>query len=151
MAWVLVSPLYSERMRGRAQSDLGEIFSDVANLPDKFLSGPRGLAVCGAWSGQQIDVVLHRGAAAGGVGDDGVAIPLLEGADVLAREGAGLFTASGMSVERAAASLALGHDDLDAVGLEHADGGAVQRIERHAANASGEQRDAPAALATGGK
>ena len=56
-----------------------------------------------------------------------------------------------MDVERSAANLAGGDDDVAAVFLQHADGGLVQLRKGHLLHAAGEEGHAGAALTFGGK
>ena len=89
-------------------------------------------------------VLLHGGAAAGGVDDDGIDVGLLEGGDDLAGHGGGLAVEAGVEHEGAAAGLAGGDDDLAVLGGEHAGGGAVDAAEEDLLDAAGEHADAAA-------
>ena len=68
-------------------------------------------------------------------------------AKIRAREIAGHVAHAGVSGQCAAADLSGGHDDFAAVGLQHADGGAVEFAEGDLRDAAREERDARAALA----
>src|SRR5580658_2041424 len=87
-------------------------------------------------------VFLQSGAAAGRVGDDGVEIIREERIDILVREIACGVAYSCVCCQRAAASLRGGDDYFAAVGLQDADGGAIQFAERDLGDASGEECDA---------
>jgi hypothetical protein len=97
--------------------------------------------------GKQILVFLERRAAAGGVGDDGVEFAAEEDAHVDARQIASDVADSGVRRQRTAADLAGGHDDLAAVGGEHANRCFVQLRETDLCDAAGEKCNAGSFLA----
>ena len=94
-------------------------------------------------------VFLERGAAACGVGDDGVEIFAEEDRQIFCGEFAGSVADSGMRGEGAAAELPFGDDDFTAVGGENADGGFIELGKSDIGNAAGEKGDAGAAWAGG--
>src|SRR5229473_5143325 len=96
-------------------------------------------------------VFLERGAAAGGVGDDGVEVFARKCGEIVAREFASGIANAGVDGERAAAELILGDDHFAAVGGEDADGGFVELGESDVGDAAGEEGHAGAARAGGGK
>ena len=95
-------------------------------------------------------VFLERGAAAGGVGDDGVEVFTKEDGEICSGEVARGITYAGVRGEGATAELPPGDDDLAAVGGEDADGGFIELRESDIRDASGEKGDACAARAGGG-
>ena len=66
----------------------------------RALRGVRGIVR------QQLAILLERGAAAGGVGDDGVEAAVQQGVDVAPRQPARFLAQAGVHVQRAAAALA---------------------------------------------
>ena len=95
-------------------------------------------------------VLFERGAAAGGVGDDGIEIFAEENGEIFLREFTGSIADSGVRGEGAAAKLSFGDNDFAAVGSEHADGGFIELRESNVGDASREESDAGAARAGGG-
>ena len=95
-------------------------------------------------------VFLERGAASGGVGDDGVEIFAEEDGEIFLREFARGIADSGVRGEGSAAELPFWNDDLAAVGGEHANGGFIELGESDVGDAAGEEGDACAARAGGG-
>ena len=95
-------------------------------------------------------VILHVGAAAGGVDDDSVDVGVFEEVDGGAGEieGGGFF--SGVDAESAAAGLFGRGNDFAAFGGEDADGGGVDVREESALDAAEEKADASAFFALRG-
>src|SRR6267143_3481602 len=96
-------------------------------------------------------VFLERGAAAGGVGDDGVEVCAKKYGEIFSREFPGGVANAGVRRERAAAELATGDDDFAAVGGEDADSGFVELRKSDVGDASGEEGHAGSARTDGGK
>ena len=96
-------------------------------------------------------VLLERGAATRGVGDDGVELAAAKRGDVLAGQLAGRFAHTGMRGKCAAAELRAGDDDFAAVGREDANGRFIELGEGDIGDASGKEGHARAAGALRGK
>ena len=102
VARILVGDAKVERLERTQRSDdseIGEKFGDVSHFGFEC----RGLRVLGFFLGEKVIVFLERGAATGGVGDDGVEIVSGEGEEIFAGEIAGGVADSGVGGERAAA------------------------------------------------
>ncbi len=95
-------------------------------------------------------VFLECGAAAGGVGDDGVEVFTKEDGEVFSGEVPCGVTNAGVCGEGTAAELSPGDDDFATVGGENAYGGFIELRESDIRDASGEESDAGAARAVGG-
>ncbi len=147
VARVLIGDAERERLKRNRKAEGGEEFSDVTNFFRK----------CAGWSErflvrrEKVIVFLERGAAAGGVGEDGVEMFPEEGSDIFARQVAGGFTNASVRGQRTAAKLAIWHDDFTAVGGEHADGGFVKLREGDIGDATCEEGDTRAARANRGE
>ena len=118
----------------RAQSQVGEKFSNVAHFLRKCsvpLHAPRCL-------GEKLFILLQRGAAPGGVGDDGIEIIAEKDVEIYARERSRNIAHARVSRERAAASLSRGNDDFAAVGRQHANRRFMQRGKTDLGDAPGE-------------
>ena len=111
-----------------------------------FAEGPGAVGVLGIVA-QEVTVLLHRRAAAGGVDDHVVQIQPLERVYGLPGEIQGLLLAPGVGAESAAAALALGRDDLAALRGEHPDRRGVYPGEEDLLHTSQEDADPPALLA----
>src|SRR5229473_7334695 len=96
-------------------------------------------------------VFLEGGTAAGGVGDNGVEVFAKKCREIVPREFASGIANAGVGGERAAAELIFRDDHFAAVGGEDADGSFVELRESDIGDAAGEERDAGAARAGGGK
>jgi hypothetical protein len=96
-------------------------------------------------------VFLERGAAAGGVGDDGVEVFTKKRGEILSREIASGIANSGVRGERAAAELIFRDDHFAAVGGEYADGGFVELRESDVGDAACKEGHAGPARTGGGK
>src|SRR4051812_26293412 len=72
MARVLIRCLHAASALRRAQADFGEVFGDVADFAHETFCVRGGLR-CRV-TREEVGVILHRRAAAGGVRDDGVAV-----------------------------------------------------------------------------
>lgn len=147
MAGILVGDADWKRFQSCGEAESGEEFSDVASLGGKFAC----LAVLFLALRGEMMVFLERGAAAGGVGDDGVEVFAKKYGEILSREFAGGIANARVRSERAAAELAIGDDGFAAVGGKDADGGFVQLRKSNVGNAAGEEGDAGAARTGGGK
>ena len=98
---------------------------------------------------QQITVLLHRGAATGGVDDDGLNVGVQKGVNVLSGHCLGRDTFTVVRVQSTAASLSLRKDDFAAVASEHAHGGCVYIAEEQRHHAAVQHGDFGSALADG--
>src|SRR5712692_2635499 len=92
-------------------------------------------------------VFLECGAAAGGVGDDGIEIFVGEGREICPGKIARGIADTGVSGQRSATKLILGDDDFAAVRGEHADGGFIEIRKYDIGDATGEEGDTGAARA----
>src|SRR5208283_2583192 len=92
--------------------------------------------------GEEVIVLLERGAAARGVGEDGVELAAAKRGDVFAGELAGRFAHASM---RGTAKLRAGDDHFAAVGREDANGGFIELREGDIRDASGKEGHARAA------
>src|SRR3954469_3109201 len=146
VAGILVGDAGGKFARWRTQADGGQVLVDVFYLGGELL-GFRGV---GRVVLEEFGILLHHGAASGGVGDDCIEAVAEHGVDILAREFAGGIELPGVCVKRTATSLIVGHDDLNAVHGEDADGGAVEFGEGDAGDASSEKGDAGTTLAYSG-
>ena len=145
VARILVGDAEIKRLEWAQRSDdseAGKIFGDVSHLGFEC----EGLRIFGLFFGEEVVVFLERGAAAGGVGDDGVEFVASESEKIFAGEIARGVADSGVSGERSAAQLIFGDDDFDAVGVEDADGCVVEARECDLRDASSEEGDAGALL-----
>src|SRR5512142_2598692 len=109
----------------RANADFHEVFGDVLYLGGELV-GATAVAIIRL---QQFAVLFHHGAAAGGVGNDGVAGGVEHGVNVAPRQVPCTVEISGVRLQRAAAALVRRDDDGDAIAVQHADGGVVQLRE----------------------
>lgn len=132
--------------RGR-EADGGEKFGDVFCFCGEGVGG----SVFGLVGGEKMMIFLERGAATGGVGDDGVEVLVEECGDIFSGEIASDVANSGMRGKRAAAKLFRGDDDFATVGGENADGGVVELRKGDVGDATGEEGDTGAAWSDGGK
>ena len=108
-------------LRGRDRRQLAEDLGDVFAL-----CGEGGGAGCPfGVVAEEVAVLLHGGAAAGGVDDDGVDVGGLEEGDDVARHCGGLLFEAGVDHQGSAAGLVFGRDDLAAFSGEDACGGGV--------------------------
>jgi len=96
-------------------------------------------------------VLLQRGAASRGIGEDGVELSGAKGENVLARQLAGRCAHAGMRGQRAAAELPARDNNFAAVGYEDANGSFIQLCERDIRDATGEESHTRAAGALRGK
>ena len=147
MAGILVSDADWKRLQFCGEAESGKELGDVASLGGKLAC----LAVLFFALREKMMVFLERGAAAGGVGDDGVEVFAKKYGEIFSREFAGGVANPGVRRERAAAALATGDDDFAAVGGEDADGGFVELRKSDVGNAAGEEGDASAARTSGRK
>jgi hypothetical protein len=149
VARILIGDAEIERLERAERSDdseCREIFGDVPHFG--FEGG--GFCEFGFVVGEKVIVFLERGAAAGGVGDDGVEFFAREREKIFVREIARRVADSGVGGKRSAAHLIFGDDDFDAVGVEDADGRVVEARESDLRDAAGEESDATALLSDGG-
>src|SRR5580700_10182817 len=94
-------------------------------------------------------IFFQRGAAAGGIGDDGVEIVGVKCGEICEREIAGHIADSGMCCKRATANLFGGDYHFAAVCLQHADGCAIEFAESNLSHASGEESYSSALVSLG--
>ncbi len=114
-----------------------------------FAENLRALSTVGFVFREQMRIFFQRGAAACGVGDDGVEIVGVKSREVCASQIARHVADTGVRGKRAAANLFGGDDDFAAVCLQHADGGAIEFAESNLRHAAGEERDSGALLSLG--
>ena len=146
VARVLISNASTNRSEARRETEGGEEFGDVTcAFGENYSRGVLGLG-----SDEQMVVFLERGAAAGGVGDDGIEIVCREGREVLASEVAGDIPESGVDREGTATELSSRDDDFTAICGEDADGCFVEGSEHDVGYAAGEEGYAGTAFALGG-
>ena len=141
VAGILIRDAMAERIHFRGEAECSEKFGDVA----RFCGERAGLRVLRFVRRKEMLVFLERGAAARGVGDDGVKLFERKRGNIVSREFARGFAEAGVRGQRAAAELILGHDDFAAVGSEHANGGFVEAGKRDVGDAAGEKSHARAA------
>ena len=146
VAGILIGDAEWERIQFGGEAEGGEKFGDIANSFRKYAR----LRVLGFVKQKKMSVFLERGAAAGGVCDDGVEIIVKKDGHVSFCEIASGVADSGVRGESAAAELSPRDDDLAAVGGEDADGGFIEPGEGDVGDAAGEESDASAARACGG-
>ena len=146
VAGILIGDAEWERIQFGGEAEGGEKFGDIANSFRKYAR----LRVLGFVKQKKMSVFLERGAAAGGVGDDGVEIIVKKDGHVSFCEIASGVADSGVRGESAAAELSPRDDDLAAVGGEDADGGFIEPGEGDVGDAAGEESDTGAARAGGG-
>ena len=104
MAGILVGDANWKLLQVCGEAESGEEFGDVASLGGKFAC----LAVLFLALREEMMVFLERGAAAGGVGDDGVEVFAKKDEEILSREFAGGLASAGVRRESAAAKLPSG-------------------------------------------
>ena len=138
VAGVVVGHLHGQRVALGARRLGREHLGHVADL----LGEGQRAAVA-----DQVAVLLHGRAAAGGVGHDEVVV--VEGVDGLLGELAGLVVVALVVLQGAAAARGGGRVHLPALGREHAGGGGVDVAEEPALHAALEQGDAAARGARG--
>ena len=98
---------------------------------------------------QQMVVLFHGGAAAGGVDDDGIDISVEESIDVAPGHLSRRRAFAVVKVERTATDLILGKDNVAAVASQHAHGGFVHVAEEQRHHATVEHRHFCSARADG--
>src|ERR1700734_2322581 len=92
-------------------------------------------------------IFFQRGAAACGVGDDGVELVGEKSREVCTSQ----VAHTSVRGKRAAANLSGGDHNLAAIRLQHAYGGAIEITESDLRHASGEERDSGALLSLSGE
>ena len=122
---------------GCGNADLPEPFVDVLHLPVPYL----GQRQVGGIVREQVRIMLQVRAAAAGVGNDGVVLPRRELVDVPARQPLGQLPFAVVGVQRSAAALVGGRDDLARVAGQHLDGVAIHTGEGQILGAAREHRD----------
>jgi len=139
MARILVSDpnWFGFEIERGGEAEGGEKFGDVFCFSGECLGG----SVFRFVGSEKMMVFLERGAAAGGVGDDGVEAFVEECGDIFSDEAASDVANSGMRGKRAAAKLSVGDDDFATVGGENADGGVIELREGDVGDAAGEEGD----------
>ena len=147
MRWqgVVVGDLALDGAQRRREADARQELAHVLDLFRKLL---RALGI-GRIIGQQPVVFLEGSAAAGGVDDDGIQVPLLEGVNVHTGHPTRFFLRAGVGLERATAALRLRDDYLAAIGRQHAHGGLVRFGERQRHDTAADHADAIAPLTLG--
>ncbi len=94
--------------------------------------------------GEEVAILLERGAAASGVADDVGGAARLERGDIARGERTGVVHRARMDGERATALLPGGGHHIETVGVQDANRGAVGFGEDGAHHTAREERDAPA-------
>ncbi len=116
VAGILIGDAQGKRFQFCGEAERGEKFGDVADFSGEFTS--RGeLRLSGR---KEMIVFLERGAASGGVGDDGVKVSAKEDGKIVSSEFASHIADAGVCGKRAAAKLPFGHDDFAAIGSKDA-------------------------------
>src|SRR6516165_10666436 len=146
VAGILIGNASTNRSERRGEAEGGEEFGDVPCASSEGYS--RG--VIGLGSDEQMIIFLERGAAAGGVGDDGVEVICSEGHEVPASQVAGNIAESSVQREGAATELRSRDDDFAAICSEDANGGFVEGSKSDVGYATGEESYAGTAFASGG-
>ena len=147
MAGILVGDAQRKRLHFGGETESGEKFGDVASLGGKSA----GWAVFFFVRRKKMVVFLERGAAAGGIGEDGVEIAAEKYRDIFSRKFPRRIANAGVSGQRAAAGLPLGNDDFAAVGGEHANGSFVELRKSDVGDATRKESHAGAPRTGGGK
>ena len=119
---ILVGDASLQGTLGRAQSRLGEKLGDVLHNRREIARAVRVLGIVF----QQFAVLLHHGAATGGVGDDRILRRLQHGADISPPHLLRLLAKSGVRLQRPAAALTLRNENVEAVLVQHSNRGFVQ-------------------------
>ena len=121
--------------RGRVMQALGQELADVHDLRPQR----RGRLGVGRIVGEEMVILLERGAAAAGIVDNGVVVAAPERVDIPAGERAGEVRVA--RVEAGGATAGLGGREMDfvAVALQHANGGGVDAGEEGVLDAAGEE------------
>ena len=122
MAGILIGDAQRQRVQFCGEAERGEELGDVADVLGKGAS----LRVFFFVRREKMIVFLERGAAAGGIGDDGVEVFAQEDGEVFSGEVARGIANAGMRGEGAATALSRGDDHFAAVGGEDAKGGFVE-------------------------
>jgi len=146
VARVLIGDASTNRNEVRREAEGGEEFGDVLCAFSKGY----GRGVIGLRSDEQMVVFLERGAAAGGVGDNGVEVACSEGQEVPASQIAGNIAESSVEREGTATELSSRNDDFAAICSEDANGGFVEGSKSDVGYAPGEEGHAGTAFASGG-
>ncbi len=144
VAGVVIRDAHRQRISWRNGRKLAENLCDVFALCGEGggTGGPFGVVA------EQVAVLLHRGAAAGSVDDDGIDVGGFEHGDDVAGHRGGLVFEAGVDHQGPAAGLILWRDDLAAFSGEHARGGGVDVGEEDLLDASGQHADAAALCCT---
>ena len=144
VAGVLIGHAGRRLAGGRVEGEGVEELVDVLDHGGEVL----GLSAVGGVVLEQLGVLLHGGAAAGGVDDNGVDAGVEEGVDVAAGQGAAGVALADVGAEGAAAAL-IGDDDLAAVAGEHGRGCLVHPAVDEGHDAAVEHAHAPRRRASG--
>src|SRR5882724_6994014 len=146
MAGILIGDTQGKRLQFYGEAERGEKFGDVADFCGELTTSGK-LRFFGR---KEMIIFLERGAASGGVRDDGVKVFAKEDGKICSSEFPRHIADAGVRGKRTAAKLSLGHDDFAAIGSEDADGGFIEPREGDVGDASGEESDAGAARTRGG-
>src|SRR6266704_3309132 len=147
MTGILVGDAKWKRLQFGGEAKSGKKFGDVAG----FLGEGARLRVLFLTGRKEMIVFFERGAAAGGVGNDGVEILAKENRQIVAGEAARDVADARVRGESAAAKLPIGHDDFATVSGKDADGRFVQLRKGDISDASSKESDASAARTGGGE
>src|SRR5215203_1587438 len=140
------------RRRHRQGAPLGhgpELLDKLRDVPDLRRERARALGVLGVVA-QEVAVLLEGRAAPGGVDDDVIQVLVLELVYEVAGEPLELLLAARVHAQGAAAALALGGDDLAALGGQDPHRGGVDVGEKDPLHAALYEADPAALLADGG-
>ena len=140
MAGVVVGDAEGEGIARRLGREFAEDFCDVFAFCGEGAGavGPFGVIA------EEMAILLHGRAAAGGVDDDGIDVGALEEVDDGAGHRGGLFFEAGVDHEGSAAGLILRGDDFAALGGQNARGGGVDVGEEDLLYTAGKHADAAA-------
>src|SRR6267142_2938383 len=106
MAGILIGDTQGKRFQFYGEAERGEKFSDVADFCGEFTSAGK-LRLFGR---KEMIIFLERGAASGGVGNDGVKVFAKEDGKICSSEFSGHIADAGVRRKRTAAKLSFGHD-----------------------------------------
>src|SRR5438552_32543 len=146
MARVLISYRHLDGAKPSDKSYTGEIFSGVFNQRAKAC----GFVTISEIVAQQVAILFHRRAAAGGVDDDRVDVGFQKDIDVVPRHLLGGGALAVVNIQRAAADLVFRQYDIAAVASQHAHGGFIDIAEQQRHDTTVQHGDLGATFADSG-